>query len=260
MKNAIKKTIAIIPARLHSTRLPEKLILDLAGVPLIIRTCQAISNSKYIDEVVVAVDSPKLQTICEQYGYKSIMTDENINSGSDRIYAAYQKLEKDYTYIINVQGDEPLIKAEDLDNLIEQFEKSKCDVGTIYKKISDINQLKSSDNVKVIFNERGEAIYFSRSIIPFLRDINPDEYLEKHDFFKHIGIYIYTEKSLSAFVSLEQSNLEKAEKLEQLRLIENGYKIFCCETKNEIHGVDTQDDYEYVKKMFEKCGKSGTHN
>ncbi len=255
-----KKVIAIIPARLQSTRLQEKLILDLCGKPLIVRTYEAILKSKYIDKILVAVDSEKLADICTEYGIKSIMTDSNLKSGSDRIYTAYKKLNEEYDYILNVQGDEPLIQFEDLDNLIEQFEKSSSEVGTLYNVIKTLDDLKSPNNVKLIFDYKKNALYFSRSIIPHLRDIDENLYISKHDFFKHIGIYLYKRKSLFDFVNFKEGNLEKLEKLEQLRLLENGKSIFCCKTDNEIHGVDTIEDLEKVREIYGKCGKLDPHN
>ncbi|OYT15506.1 MAG: 3-deoxy-manno-octulosonate cytidylyltransferase [Bacteroidetes bacterium 4572_77] len=246
----MKKVIAIIPARLESTRLPRKLLRDVCGKPLIIRTCEAIQESKYINKLIVAVDSDDIRSVCELYGYESIMTDPNLKSGTDRIFAAYQNLKEEYDYILNVQADEPLINIDDLDNLIEKFSETEDSAATIYKKIEDLKQLNSPDNVKVIFNPKYQAIYFSRNIIPYRRDIEKENLLEGFSYFKHIGVYLYKKETLKKFVELESSKLEIEEKLEQLRLIENGFSIFCVETENEIHGVDTFEDLQKVQKYF----------
>lgn len=245
------KTIAIIPARLNSTRLPRKLLELIGGEELIIKTYKAISKSLYINKIVVATDSIEIVNVCQKYNIDSIMTDSSLPSGSDRIYQAYEKISEDYDYILNVQGDEPLINFKDIDKLIIEFSKSFADVGTIKKQIESIEELKESSNVKLITNSKNEAIYFSRAIIPYIRDIEIKDYLEYHKFYKHIGIYIYKNEVLKSFVNLPQGNLEKLEKLEQLRFLENGYKIFCTETKNKIIGVDTKEDLKKVREIFE---------
>ncbi len=250
-----KKVIAIIPARLQSTRLPEKLLCDLCGKPLIVRTYEAIVKSIFIDKILIAVDSEKIKNVCDEYGIDSIMTDPELKSGSDRIYSAYQKLDKNYDYILNVQGDEPLIDYQDLDNLIESFAKSSSDVGTIYNVIKTLGDLENPNNVKLIFDQKGDALYFSRNVIPHLRDTDKNLYLSKHNFFKHIGIYLYSERSLKEFVNYDEGSLEGLEKLEQLRLLENGKTIYCSKTENEIHGVDTIEDLEKVREIYEECGK-----
>jgi len=246
---------AVIPARIGSTRLQNKLIADIEGVPLIIRTCRAVSNSKLIKNIIVATDSEIIKDLVDSYGFQSVITDSFLPSGTDRIYQAVNKLNIDSDYILNVQGDEPLINFCDIDNLINRVIENNSNIGTIIKRISTIEELSSSSNVKVVINNNMEAIYFSRAVIPFLRDVEFENYLDKNKFWKHIGIYLYKKYILEKFVSLPQSNLELLEKLEQLRLIEDGEKFYCYETKNEIIGVDTAEDLEKVREIFKKSQK-----
>lgn len=246
---------AVIPARIGSTRLQNKLIADIEGVPLIIRTCKAVSNSKLINNIIVATDSDHIKDLVDAYGFQSVITDSSLPSGTDRIFQAVKKMNIDSNYILNVQGDEPLINYNDIDNLINNVIKNNSNIGTMIKRISTLEELSSSSNVKVVINNNMEAIYFSRAVIPFLRDIEFENYLDINKFWKHIGIYLYKKDILEKFVSLPQSKLEILEKLEQLRLIEAGEKFYCYETNNEIIGVDTAEDLEKVREFIQKSAK-----
>ncbi len=259
MKNDNFAVVAVIPARLGSTRLADKPLLDLAGKPLIVRTCLAVKDSKYLSAIFVATDNTKISNICDEHNISSVMTSTNAKSGTDRVYEAISKLGIKPEYILNVQGDEPLINHIDIDDLIESFAQSDADVGTMICEIKSIEDLINPNIVKVIINSKNEAIYFSRSPIPFVRDSKPEELLQKHKFYKHVGIYLYKYSTLEYFVKTEQSKLELAENLEQLRLIENGKKIFCHETFSEIQGVDTAEDLEKVRKIFENHSKRDPH-
>lgn len=245
-----KKIAIVIPARLQSERLPQKILSDIEGLPLIVRTYRTASQSETADDIFAAIDSIETEAICKRYQIDSIMTESNLKSGTDRIYSALNKVKKEYDYIINVQADEPMISGAELDSLVKSFSEADTDAGTIYKKFENTGDLFSPDNVKVIFDSDKKAIYFSRAVIPFLRGKEKSDYLINQDFFKHIGIYIYKSETLEKFVNLQKSKLEEAEKLEQLRLIENGFSIFCKETKIDLIGIDTEEDLEKIRKIW----------
>jgi 3-deoxy-manno-octulosonate cytidylyltransferase (CMP-KDO synthetase) len=259
MINSNIKVIAVIPARLGSNRLPNKPLLEIEGKALIIRTCEAVNKSELINDVFVATDSPIIKELCESYAIKSLMTSVFAKSGTDRIYEAINNICSGSEYILNVQGDEPLINHIDIDNMIDKFKQSSADAATMIKEITSIEDLLNPNVVKVVINNQNEAIYFSRSPIPFVRDSKKDDYLKNHKFYKHIGIYLYKYSTLEFFVNTEQTKLELAENLEQLRLIENDKKIYCHEIFSEIQGVDTPDDIEKVRKIFKNIQKNDLH-
>jgi 3-deoxy-manno-octulosonate cytidylyltransferase (CMP-KDO synthetase) len=245
------KVIAVIPARLGSTRLPNKPLLEIDGKAIVIRTSEAVKKSNYIDEVYVATDSPEISNLCIKNHIKSIMTSIYAKSGTDRIYEAINNICNGQEFIVNVQGDEPLINHRDIDDLIANFSNTSADAATMIKEIDSVDDIFNQNVVKVVINNDNEAIYFSRSPIPFVRDSEKENYLKKHKFYKHIGIYLYKYSTLDFFVKADQSKLELAENLEQLRLIENEKKIFCHEIFSEIQGVDTPEDFEKVTKIFQ---------
>lgn len=251
--------IAVIPARLGSTRLPNKPLMDIEGKALIIQTCEAVKKSEFIDEVYVATDNQIIANLCKIYDINSIMTSIYAKSGTDRIYEAIHDIYNGSECILNVQGDEPLINHIDIDNMIENFRDSMGDAATMIKEIDSVVDLLNPNVVKVVINNQNEAIYFSRSPIPFVRDSQKENILKNHKFYKHIGIYLYKYSTLDFFVKTEQSKLELAENLEQLRLIENGKKIYCHEIFSEIQGVDTLEDLEKVRKIFQNRRENDLH-
>jgi 3-deoxy-manno-octulosonate cytidylyltransferase (CMP-KDO synthetase) len=246
------KVLAVIPARFASTRLPAKPLADINGKPLIYYVWKAASDSKFIDRLVVATDDERIKLACDSFGAESIMTPVDLPSGSDRVLWTFNSLDIHYDYVLNIQGDEPLITGELLDELITNSLDTNSDVGTIVKKIEDIDELFSHSVVKVVMNKNSEAIYFSRSPIPFQRDIKPTKWLNIREYFKHIGIYLYTRKTLSRFGELPESDLESAEKLEQLRLLEDGAKFYCHLTQLNLIGIDTPEDLEMFRIMIDK--------
>jgi 3-deoxy-manno-octulosonate cytidylyltransferase (CMP-KDO synthetase) len=249
-----KTVIAVIPARLGSTRLPNKPLLDIEGKPLIIRTCESVKKSKSIDNIFVATDSTEIEKVCKDYDIKVLMTSIDCKSGTDRIYEGIKNNNIRADYILNVQGDEPLINHIDIDNLIFDFSYFNDDAGTIITEIKSMEELLNPSVVKVVITNQNEALYFSRCPIPFIRDCEIEEYLENHKFYKHVGIYLYKYSTLEFFVKEKQTKLELAENLEQLRLIENGKKIYCHEIFSRIQGVDTAEDLEKVRKIFKIIG------
>ena len=234
----------IIPARLSSSRLPNKVLADINGIPMIIR-CANIA--KEIDDVAIATDSNEVIEICEKYGFKAVLTDKNHQSGSDRIKEAADILGlKDNDLVINMQGDEPFLEPEILDAVKNELNNLKSDFKMVscYKKINELDA-EDPNLVKVVIDKDQNAIYFSRSKIPYNRDNQP------HIYKGHIGIYGFNKKSLDIFVNLK-GNLEHIEKLEQLRVIENGYKIKMIEVSTKSFGIDTKEDLQKARKFKNK--------
>jgi len=239
------KFIAIIPARYASTRFPGKPLADMAGKPMIQRVYEQVG--KTLDEVWVATDDQGIFDVVNKFGGKAIMTSPDHRSGTDRIYEAYEKVGKGYDVVINVQGDEPFIQPQQIESLKACFDTENVQLATLvksFRKEDGFDALFNSNSPKVVINKKNEAIYFSRSIIPYIRDFHHTEWMEKHTFYKHIGMYAYRADILKEITQLPQSILEKAESLEQLRWVEYGYKIKIGYTDIETIGIDTPDDLE----------------
>lgn len=237
------KFIAIIPARYASTRFPGKPLADMNGKPMIQRVYEQVKEA--IDEVWVATDDSRIYDTVESFGGKAVMTSPDHRSGTDRIKEAYTKINKDFDVIINVQGDEPFIQPEQIKALIDCFDSADVELATLvkpFKKEDGFEVLFNPNSPKVVINKKNEAIYFSRSIVPYIRDTHHTEWLEKHTLYKHIGMYGYRADVLNEITKLPQSSLEKAESLEQLRWIENGYHIRIGYTNMETIGIDTPED------------------
>ena len=260
-KNHPKNIIAIIPARRFSTRLPNKLLLDLAGKPLIMHTLEQAKKAKNISRVIVATDSEEILKVVQKSGGEAVMTSENHQSGSDRIAEVAENLPEN-SIIVNVQGDEPLISPETIDAAIEAILIDEyADISTTCEKIKTAEDALNPNVVKVITDENNYAIYFSRLPIPFPRDaVNKFGSIENalqgdksllSLYRKHTGLYIYRREYLLKFTKLNQTGLEKIEMLEQLRALENGAKIKVVETTEKSVGVDTKEDLENVKMILE---------
>ena len=230
----------IIPARLSSSRLPNKVLADINGTPMIIR-CANIA--KKVDNVAIATDSNEVIEICKKYGFKAVLTDKSHKSGSDRIKEAADILGlKDNDLVINMQGDEPFLEPEILENVKKELLKNKNEFNMVscYKEISELDA-EDPNLVKVVTDQYSNALYFSRSKIPYNRDN------VSHIYKGHIGIYGFNKKSLDIFVNLK-GNLEHIEKLEQLRVIENGYKIKMIKVKTKSFGIDTKEDLQKARE------------
>jgi len=250
------KTVVIIPARLGSSRLEEKVILDICGKPMVQHVFEVSQKAPFIDDVYIATDSQKVKEICLSFTKNIIMTSETHQSGTDRLAEAIKSIECDN--IINVQGDEPLMDSRLIGQLAEVLTQQTIDMVSAMHRIKTTKELKSVNAVKVTVDKHFNALYFSRSIIPHHRD-NWDTLLNHHQnipmplkFFKHIGIYGYTKEFLLKYSNMEQTYLEKLEKLEQLRVLENGYKIKMIETDYEPVGVDVKADLERVREIVKK--------
>ncbi len=231
----------IIPARLASTRFPQKILANINGVPMVIATAQRVQN---LDDVAIATDSEEVLHIAKDYGFKAILTGEHHQSGTDRINEAALKLGlNDEEIIVNVQADEPFIEEAVVQSVIERAKSTDALITSCCKKI-DLDHVKDPNLVKVILDAHGNAIYFSRSAIPYAREGGYEGY------FGHLGIYAFTKKSLQTFCSLPYGPIEHIEKLEQLRAIYHGYKIAMVEVQSQSFGIDTPEDLERALKFF----------
>lgn len=245
------KFIGIIPARYGSSRFPGKPLVDMAGKPMIQRVYEQVKLA--LDEVWVATDDSRILNAVEAFGGNAVMTSPNHKSGTDRCKEAYEKINKPFDVVINIQGDEPFIQPEQIQAIKGCFDSGNVELATLvkpFKKEDGFDALFNNNSPKVVINKLDEAIYFSRSIIPYIRDVHHTEWLDKHTFYKHIGMYAYRIDVLKEITLLPQSSLELAESLEQLRWIENGYKIKVGYTGVETIGIDTPDDMEKALKLL----------
>ncbi len=241
------KFLGVIPARYGSTRFQGKPLELIDGKPMIEWVYKRSLLSK-LDKVVVATDHESIKKVVEDFGGEVIMTSENHETGTDRI-AEVANHYKDYEVIINVQGDEPLINPDMIDSLIKPFvEDKKLQMATLKYKLDDLEEIDNPNNVKVICDKDDFAIYFSRCPIPFRRNLNMDVY------YKHVGVYGYKRDFVIAYAKMPQTPIEKSESLEQLRVLENGYKIKVVETDHKILGVDTVEDLKKVNDFVKKNG------
>ncbi|RXJ96654.1 3-deoxy-manno-octulosonate cytidylyltransferase [Arcobacter sp. AHV-9/2010] len=236
----------IIPARLNSSRFANKILVDILGLPMVIRTAKQVSS---LDKVVIATDSSEVMDLAKEHGFDAVMTSVNHNSGTDRINEAVNRLNlSDDEIIVNVQADEPFIEVDVVKAVIKRVQEIKNQddilITSCYKEINSENA-DDPNLVKVVLNEDENAIYFSRAKIPYHRD-----HSENSTYFGHLGIYGFTKKSLNKFCSLNPSKLENIEKLEQLRAIDNGFKIAMVKVNSKSFGIDTQEDLNRALKVF----------
>lgn len=239
------KTIAIIPARYASTRFPGKPLAILGGKPVIQRVYEQVTT--VLDEAYVATDDERIYNKVQEFGGRVVMTSPNHKSGTDRIEEAVQKIGTDADIIINVQGDEPFIHPSQIEALIKCFDDPTTQIATLGKpfdKDADISLLDNPNSPKIVVDNNSFALYFSRSVIPFIRGVEHNQWLGKYPFLKHLGIYAYRTKVLHEITRLPQSSLELAESLEQLRWLQNGYRIRVGTTNIETVGIDTPEDLQ----------------
>jgi len=242
------KTIGIIPARWAATRFEGKVVANLLGKPVIQHVWENARRAKALDGLVVACDDERIIKVVEKFGGKAIYTSPNQPSGTDRLAEVVNPL--DVKIVVNIQGDEPLVKPIMIDNLVMALEDEKtAQMATIAKKVEDESELTNSNVVKVVMDKNGYAIYFSRYAIPYNRTGSTDKD-KRPVYFKHIGLYAFTKDFLFTFRNLPKSYLENAEKLEQLRALEYGYKIKVVETKFDTIGVDTPEDLKRAEEAL----------
>jgi 3-deoxy-manno-octulosonate cytidylyltransferase (CMP-KDO synthetase) len=240
------KVIAVIPARYASTRFPAKLMHDLCGKTVIQRTYEAAIQTQLFDDVFVVTDSEIIYNEIVSQGGKAVMSIHEHESGSDRIAEAIANLEVDI--VVNVQGDEPFLDVISLQKLIQVFQEDaarQVDLASLYFEIQDQEAIDNPNNVKVVVDQQQFALYFSRSVIPYPRSIDPSL-----RYFQHIGIYAFRKEALLAFARLPMQSLEATEKLEQLRYLEYGKRIKMVETSHKSIGIDTPEDLEKARNFM----------
>lgn len=243
-------TLAIIPARYASTRFPGKPLAIIFDKPMIRHVYERVAP---ILTTVVATDDQRIYKVVKAFGGNVVITKNTHESGTDRCAEALQLFEKEqnksFDVVVNVQGDEPFIEKEQIEKIIRLFENNQTNIATLIKKIDDSEELFNPNKVKVVINSKKEALYFSRSPIPYLRGFEEKNWVKNHSFFKHIGMYAYRRNTLLEITQLEKGSLEKAESLEQLRWLENAYSICTAETFFEGESVDTPEDLEKIKNI-----------
>jgi 3-deoxy-manno-octulosonate cytidylyltransferase (CMP-KDO synthetase) len=236
------KAIGVIPARLASTRLPRKMLREIAGRPLVGIVYEAVRSSPLLAQVMVATDSDEIMEACRKNGWDCRMTSSTHRSGTERVHEISNSVSADI--YINVQGDEPLVRPEQIATLLHVMQNIEAHVGTLMTPAA-APDIHNPNAVKVVTDLSGRALYFSRASIPFDRDSGNPRY------FKHLGIYAYRKAGLDRFVQLPESPLEKSERLEQLRFLQNGIPIYVGETPHDSIGVDTEDDLLRVVRILE---------
>ncbi|WP_457680365.1 3-deoxy-manno-octulosonate cytidylyltransferase [Thermovibrio sp.] len=237
----MEDALIVIPARIGSTRLPRKPLITLNGVPLIVRTVRAVKA--FSRNILVATDSLEVVEVLKEEGVKSALTPSELPSGTDRVYEASKELP--FKFVINVQGDEPFVKKEHVEPVYRAL-KAGEEFATVATPFKALEEVENPNRVKVVLDKSSYAIYFSRSPIPYFRSEKP----KPSSFLKHIGIYGFTKESLKTFVSWPKGKLEEIEKLEQLRIIENGRKIFVSVVSKEPLGIDTEEDLKRAEKIL----------
>ena len=246
------KTIGIIPARYSSTRFPGKPLVDILGKSMIQRVYEKCLEANTLHSVYVATDDNRIFDHVHSFGGKAIMTQHTHTNGTERCEEVLSKLnDSEIDLVINIQGDEPFISPTQIDLLTNLFyQYPETEIGTLIKKIDDYDTLINPNVPKVVFTPQFDALYFSRNTIPYQRDFKKTNWLQNHHYFKHIGIYGYTSKTLREIVHLDETPLELIEKLEQLRWLEKGYRIKVAETSHETIGIDTPEDLVKVISRF----------
>lgn len=247
------KFIAIIPARYASTRFPGKPLAMLAGKPVIQRVYEQVAG--VLDDALVATDDERILEAVHAFGGKAVMTSPDHRSGTDRCREAYEKQSGQFDVVVNVQGDEPFVRPAQLELLKSCFDDPATDIATLVKPFAPADGLAALENPnspKVVLDAKSRALCFSRSVIPYLRGVEREQWLARHTFYKHIGLYAFRTDALLAVASLPPSPLELAESLEQLRWLENGYRIGVGISDDETIGIDTPEDLEKAEAFLKK--------
>ena len=236
------RVIGVIPARLASTRLPRKVLLPIAGEPLLAWVYRAAKACTALDEVIIATDSEEVQTLCNERNWPCQLTSPDLPSGTDRLHAVSQSVDADI--YVNIQGDEPLLRPDHIEDILRAFSAPDIDVTTLKVRCRP-EYVHNPNVVKVVTALDGRALYFSRAPIPFDRDGTGSGH-----YWKHLGLYAYRRAALQRFASLAPGDLEQTERLEQLRLLENGLTLYVAETQHDTVGVDTEDDLKRVEAIL----------
>ncbi|MDR0444781.1 MAG: 3-deoxy-manno-octulosonate cytidylyltransferase [Puniceicoccales bacterium] len=242
------KISIVIPARFASTRLPRKLLLDLAGHPVLYHTWKRASSIHGIDEVLILADYEEVADVAQKFGATVWMTDPQCSSGTERIASVADRFAGDF--IINVQGDEPFIDTQLLAAIANDARKGNGDIITAAYRISELSELENPNRVKVVLGHQREALYFSRNPIPFVRDVEKKYWLQYSTFWGHIGVYGYSKSFLQDLPHLPPGILSETEKLEQLQFLEAGKRIHVLEASKPTLGIDTAEDMERARKLL----------
>jgi len=242
--------VGIIPARYASTRLPGKPLIDIDGKSMIQRVYEQASKSKSLQQIVVATDDQRIFDHVVGFGGVAVMTKVDHPSGTDRCWEVVERLNRDFKYVINIQGDEPFIDPSQIDTLTEVLKDETTELATLIIPVTDHETLFDYGEVKVTLNTQMEALYFSRMVIPYIKGVEEKQWHLNHTYYRHVGMYAYRADVLKKITQLSVSSLEKAESLEQLRWLESGFKIKCAVTDFESHCIDTAEDIEKVLKMM----------
>ena len=238
------RSIGIIPARYASTRFPAKPLVEIKGKSMIQRVYEQAKKSTALDHVVVATDDQRIFDVVKTFNGEVVMTSENHQSGTDRCLDAALQMEIEFDVVVNIQGDEPFISPSQIDFILSCFTQENTEIATLVKLIEDAKTLWDPNKPKVVLDDDDFAILFSRQCIPYLLGVEKENWNEVFNFYKHIGMYAYRFETLKEICNLKPSRLEKAENLEQLRWIENGYRIKTAITEEEAFSIDTPDDLE----------------
>lgn len=247
----MSKILVLIPARYASSRFPGKPLAKIGGVEMIVRVCRRVAETGF--ESAVATDDERIAAVVEAAGFKAVMTSSGHRSGTDRIYEAFTQLGSDADVVINVQGDEPFIDPSQIKTLAQCFDYPQTQIATlarVFDKAKGFEALFDPNVVKLTRDFAGDALYFSRSVIPYVHGAEWTEWLDRTEFLTHVGIYAYRADILRFVTSLPQSPLEKAESLEQLRWLENGLKIKVALTDTPTVGIDTPEDLEAAEALL----------
>jgi 3-deoxy-manno-octulosonate cytidylyltransferase (CMP-KDO synthetase) len=240
------KILGIIPSRYGSTRFPGKPLIDINGKTMIQRVYEQVQQSGHLTAVIVATDDERIFEHVQGFDGKVMMTSSSHESGTDRCAEVLEDLEEHFDVVINIQGDEPFIDPNQINQLCQCFDDEKTDIATLVKKIASEEELFNPNKPKVVIDENNFALLFSRNTIPYLKGDSQENWLSKHTYFKHIGIYGYRSSILKKIAALPLSKLEQAEGLEQLRWLENGLNIKVSETTFEAISIDTPEDLEKI--------------
>ena len=248
------KFIVVIPARYASTRFPGKPLAMLGGKPVIQHVYEKARS--VMDDVYVATDDERILNAVKGFGGNAVMTRNDHKSGTDRVKEAADKIRQmsgaDFDVVVNIQGDEPFIDGDQIKTLCRQFDDASTDIATLGKPFSTMEAVENPNSPKIVVDNNGFALYFSRSVIPFVRGVDRNEWIDKYPFLKHLGIYAYKSRVLDEITALPQSSLELAESLEQLRWLQNGYKIRVGKTDIETVGIDTPQDLKRAEEFLKQ--------
>jgi len=245
------KFLAIIPARYASIRFPSKPTVDILGKSMIQRVYEQVQKSEVFEQIVVATDHPQIAQKVASFGGNYILTDPNCPTGTARCFEAYQQLPKKFDFVVNIQGDEPFIQPQQIQDLALCLQEN-TQIATLAKKIENSDEIFNPNVVKTVFGQDQQALYFSRNPIPYYRNLEKEKWAEQGVFYKHIGIYGFKAKIFEQIQDISASNLETAESLEQLSWLWAGFRIKIGLTNLESYGIDTPEDIEKVLKIFEK--------